>query len=132
LGTDAAECLNSTWESDHLIFTPAACSDLMQLLDQKLQLLGFVHILAVGLTWQRSWTRRDDAVGGLGANGVRQRLKQGQLVWAVACSVCPLISAGLRGTILLHLSLPQNEHILLPDVHVSAAAEGLTAPCGCF
>jgi hypothetical protein len=45
-------------ERDHLIFTPAACSDLMQLLDQMLQLLGSVHILAVGLTWQRSWTRR--------------------------------------------------------------------------
>ena len=42
-----------------MILTPAACSDLMQLLDQKLQLLGSVQILAVGLTWQRSWTRRE-------------------------------------------------------------------------
>jgi hypothetical protein len=43
------------------MFTPAACSDLMQLLDQMLQLLGsyiFWRRLGRRLTWQRSSTRR--------------------------------------------------------------------------
>jgi hypothetical protein len=57
------------WESDHLIFTPAACSDLMQLLDQMLQLLGSYIFWRVGLTWQRSWTRRMAlGLGGVGSS----------------------------------------------------------------
>lgn len=72
------------WERDHLIFTPAACSDLMQLLDQMLQLLGSVHILAVGLTWQRSWTRR----WLWACLGVPAPQISSQAQWAVACPVC--------------------------------------------
>jgi hypothetical protein len=70
------------WERDHLIFTPAACSNLMQLLDQMLQLLGSVQILAVGLTWQRSWTRRR-----LWAC-LKSAIRPSGWQWAVACPVC--------------------------------------------